>query len=486
MIPQVPPHLFVIFGATGDLAHRMLLPALFELIRSRDLAESCHVFGAAREDRSLEDFRKSVSESVTDEAHGFDAADVEAWVATRVFYYGLGRGDQDFAGLAERIGKVEAEHGLTGNRIYYLSTPPGAYEGIIRGLGEQGLSRSSGWTRLVVEKPFGHDLDSARKLNQLVGAYFDPGEVYRIDHFLGKETVQNLLAFRFANLLFESGWSRDRIERVEITASETLGLAHRAAYYERAGALRDMIQNHLTQLFTLVAMEPPSSLTAAAIQREKIKVLESVQPLDPDADVVFGQYTAGEIDGKSVPAYEDEEGIRSASDTETFVALRLRVNNWRWDGVPFYLRTGKRMAETLTQIAVRFRCAPASLFQPYQSTCGLSPNALLITLKPEEGFDLCFEVKTPGGPFRLKTERFRFRYAEAFGHDLPDAYETLLLDVMQGDQTLFVQAGEAEAAWGLYMPALENRPEVHRYAAGSWGPEAARRLLEGWLSGGAA
>jgi glucose-6-phosphate 1-dehydrogenase len=481
---QVLPHLFVIFGATGDLAHRMLLPALFGLVRSHHLADSCYVFGAAREDHSVGAFRESVQKTLTGEPHGFDAADVEAWVATRVFYYGLGKGDQDYAGLAQRLEKLEAEHELAGNRVYYLSTPPAAYEATIRGLGEQGLNRSGGWTRLVVEKPFGHDLDSARELNQLVGAYFEAGHVYRIDHFLGKETVQNLLAFRFANLLFESGWSRDRIERVEITAAETLGLAHRAAYYERAGALRDMIQNHLTQLFSLVAMEAPSSLTAAAIQREKIKVLESVQPLDPDADVIFGQYTAGEVDGKYVPGYDDEEGIQGDSDTETFAALRLRVNNWRWDGVPFYLRTGKRMAETLTQVAVRFRCAPASLFQPYQSTCGVSPNALLITLKPEEGFDLCFQVKTPGEPLRLKTERFRFRYADAFGHDLPDPYETLLLDVMQGDQTLFVQDGEAEAAWGLYMPALENRPEVHRYAAGSWGPEASRRLLGGWLAGG--
>jgi glucose-6-phosphate 1-dehydrogenase len=462
----------------------MLLPALFELSRSHEVTDRCYVFGAAREDHSDEEFRKSVRKSLMLGAHGFDAADVEAWVKTRVFYYGLGRHDQDYAGLAERIEKVEAEHDLAGNRIYYLSIPPGAYEGTIRGLSEQGLNRSGGWTRLVVEKPFGRDLDSARKLNELVCRYFASGTVYRIDHFLGKETVQNLLAFRFANLLFESGWSRDRIERIEITASETLGLAHRARYYERAGALRDMIQNHLTQLFSLVAMEPPSSLTAAAIQREKIKVLESVEPLDPDTDVVFGRYTAGEIDGKSVPGYDDEEGIQGGSDTETFVALRLRVNNWRWDGVPFYLRTGKRMAETLTQIAVRFRCAPASLFQPYQSTCGVSPNALLITLKPEEGFDLLFEVKTPGEPFRLRTERLRFRYADAFGHDLPDPYETLLLDVMQGDQTLFVQAGEAEMAWRLYMPALENRPEVHRYAAGSWGPEAARRLLGDWLSGG--
>ena len=479
-MPQIEPHLFVVFGATGDLARRKLLPALFRQIRSGALGDACYLFGVGREDIPDAEFRDILTDALDDDEHGLGDEEIRTLTEDRAYYYGLGKDDKDYAGLRDRIERVEGRHGLSGNRVFYLSIPPEVFQLTIEGLADVGLNRSAGWTRIVVEKPFGRDYESARALNDLVHRYYDEEQVFRIDHFLGKETVQNLLAFRFANLLFEKVWNRDVIEQVEITAAETLGLAGRAGYYDDAGALRDMIQNHLTQLFTLVAIEPPSQFTAHAIQREKLKVLDAVRSIDPEADVVFGQYAAGEIDGEAVPGYDDEEGIEGDSDTETFAAVRLYVDNWRWQGVPFYLRSGKRMPETCTRIAIRFRCAPVSIFQPHQDTCALDANVLLVTLKPDEGFDIRFEVKTPGEPFVLETQTLTFRYDEAFDA-LPKAYETLLVDVVQNDPTLFVQA---EAAWKLYDPILENRPPVHPYPAGAWGPDETKRLLQGWTAGG--
>ena len=473
-MPDLEPHLFVIFGASGDLTERKLLPALYRLVREHDGASPCYVLGVARSALSDDDFREQARDALTDADDGDGR--LPAWIDGHVFYESLGRDAPDYDGLRARIEALEAEHGLPGNRVFYLALPPATYPKTIEALGEHGLHRSDGWTRLVVEKPFGRDLESARKLNALIHRHFDEHAVYRIDHYLGKETVQNLLAFRFANLLFESVWNRDRIAQVEITVAEDLGLAGRAGYYDRAGALRDMIQNHLTQLFTLVAMEVPSAFEADAIRREKIKVLDSVTPLDPRRDVVFGQYVAGTVDGEAVPGYLDESDLDGASSTETFVALRLSVENWRWQGVPFLLRTGKRLPRRLTQVTVRFRRAPVSLFQPFEASCRVSANVLRITLQPDEGFDLQFEVKRPGEPFTLETQRFRFRYEDTFG-PLPDAYETLLGDVIEGDQTLFVHADEAEASWRLYAPILEDPPEPQPYPAGSWGPQAAARFL---------
>ncbi len=475
----VPPHLFVIFGATGDLTSRKLIPALFRVMQQAEGAGHGYVLGAARSDWDDDAFREEARAALLSKQHPADA--VQAW-SRRLFYHSLGRESEDYDGLKARIEALEKEHGLPGNRVFYLSMPPGAYAPTIEALGACGLNTSAGWTRVVIEKPFGRDLASARALNDQIHRHFEEPQVYRIDHYLGKETVQNLLAFRFANMLFESAWHRDRIERVEITVAEDLGLAGRAGYYDRAGALRDMVQNHLTQLFTLIAMEVPSTFNANAIRREKIKVLESVPPLDPARDVVFGQYTAGRVQGEAVPGYHAEDGIDAASRTETFVALRLRVENWRWQGVPFVLRTGKRLPLRLTQIAVRFRGAPVSIFQPYEETCRIHPNVLLITLQPNEGFDLRFEVKAPGEPFILKTQQLRFRYEDAFGA-LPEAYETLLYDVITGDQTLFVHAQEAEASWELYGPLIEQNLDVHPYPAGSWGPEATHRLVPEWTNG---
>ncbi len=470
---DIGPHLFVIFGATGDLTRRKLVPALYQLMQRRDLAQKSYVLGAARSDWSDDKFREAMRAALDE--HADADGDAQAWCDEHFFYHSVGDDASNLKGLSQRIEEIEEEHDLPGNRVFYLSVPPSVYGPTIEALGEAGLNRSEGWTRLVVEKPFGHDLESAEELNAIVHEHFTEEQVYRIDHYLGKETVQNLLVFRFANVLFENVWNRDRIEKIEIVVEESLGVGSRAGYYDRSGALRDMIQNHLTQLFSLVAMEAPTRFEAEAIRREKIKLLEAVPPIDKE-NVVLGQYDAGEADGERIPAYHDEEGVDDDSQTPTFVQLTLEVANWRWQGVPFVLRTGKALPERLTQIRVRFRCAPVSIFQPNgpsaDAACAVSPNVLIITLQPNEGFDLGFEVKRPGEPLQLETQRLHFRYHEAFG-ELPEAYETLLYDVLQGDQTLFVHADEVEASWRLYTPLLEADLPLHPYPAGSRGPDAA-------------
>jgi glucose-6-phosphate 1-dehydrogenase len=462
--------LFVIFGGTGDLAHRKLLPALYRLSHSIPPDQRFRVL-AVGTDTGMDDVK--FRQRAIEEVHRLAELQLPlAWLEQTVFYQGLGRGEpSDYRALAQRIEQLEKQERLTGNRVLYLALPPAIFAPVVRRLGEVGLHRGPGWTRLVVEKPFGSDLASAQELNRLLHQYFEESQIYRIDHYLGKETVQNLLVFRFANSLFEPLWNRDRIESVEITVAESIGVEHRARYYESAGALRDMVQNHLTQLLTLTAMEPPVSFEAEAIRHEKFKVLQAVRPIRKK-DVVFGQYTAGEINGRPVLGYRDEPGVAPDSRTETFVALRLEIANWRWHGVPFYLRTGKRLKTRVSRIVVRFRYPPVSIFQPFD--CGpIHPNQLIITIQPDEGFDLQFEVKTPGRPFRLETESLRFRYAEAFGGPLPDAYETLLLDILLGDATSFVRDDWVEASWKLYTPILQDPPPIQFYPAGSWGPEAA-------------
>lgn len=481
--PAIPPHVFVIFGATGDLTERKLLPALYHLMQRRT-SEGCYILGAARSDWDDARFRNFAREAL--EKDGVSQDDLATWCDQHIYYQCLGDSGGDISALRQKIDAIEAEHDLPGNRVFYLALPPRVFPATVEALDEHGLSSSDGFTRIVIEKPFGHDLASAKKLNDHVHQFFREDQIYRIDHFLGKETVQNLLVFRFANALFEPLWNRDRIERVEITVAESLGIGDRAGYFDRAGTLRDMIQNHLTQLFTLVAVDPPSAFTAEAIRREKVKVLQSVRPIDLGKDVVFGQYTAGTVQGEPVPGYLDAEGVADDSNTETFVALRLWVDNWRWQGVPFYLRTGKRMPEKRTQIAIRFRCAPVALFDEMDSDdTPVQPNVLLVTLQPNEGFDLRFEVKVPSDAFRLDQQQFQFRYEDAFDKDLPDAYETLLHDVIRGDQTLFIQDEEVETAWALYAVLLENDVPVHDYEAGTWGPDAVgEKLLVSWVTGG--
>ena len=469
-ISRVKPYLFVIVGGTGDLARRKLLPAFYHLTSNGDLGRG-RVLGIGRHHLTDEEYRTQMADALR--VAGC-VGDVDAWCEAHLSYHSLPEGNPEtFARLALHIDSIEVEADLSGNRVFYLSIPPEVFDDTVVGLGEAGLNKSGGWTRLVVEKPFGSDLESARKLNALMHRYFDESQIFRIDHYLGKETVQNLLAFRFANPLFEHVWNRDRVERVEIIVAEQLGVEGRAGYYEAAGALRDMIQNHLTQLMTLVAMEVPARFDAESIRFEKIKVLRSIDPIGTH-DVIFGQYAEGSIDGETVPGYRQEQGVRANSATETFAAVKLSLSTWRWKGVPFVLRTGKRMPRRLTQIAVVFRKPPVRLFEPSNET--VHPNVLLITIQPDEGISLGFEVKVPGEGYVLRKQHLHFRYDEEFGR-LPEAYETLLLDIIVGDQTLFVHADETEQSWEIYTPLLERRVPVKQYPAGTWGPASADELL---------
>lgn len=472
---RAAPATIVVLGGTGDLMHRKLLPALFRLSEQGLLHERTQIVAAARSaDQNDQGFRAWAREALKNAGH--DAARSNRWCAECVHYQTVGGGrPEDYRALAARLEALEESAGLAANRVLYLALPPQAFPGTIAGLSAAGLNRSAGWTRLVIEKPFGRDLASARELNGLVHQYFEESQVYRIDHYLGKETVQNLLVFRFANPIFETLWNRDRVESVQVTVAEQVGIEGRAGYYEQAGALRDMIQNHLTQLLTLVAMEVPSAFEADAIRNEKVKVLRALAPIVPER-VAWGQYVAGLIDGQAVSGYRQEPGVSPDSETETFVAMRLEISNWRWHGVPFYLRAGKRLARRMTQIVVTFRRPPVSVFRTY-GIDSIHRNVLVITIQPDEGFALGFEVKAPGQAVALQTQRLEFRYAEAFS-PLPDAYETLLMDVLNGDQTLFVRADEVEAAWSFYAPVLDQRPALEFYAAGTWGPPASARLLQ--------
>ncbi len=473
------PSVFIIFGATGDLAKRKILPALWQLYAQGATAKGCAIIGTSR-DASIDDakYRDDVVESVTGAHKDADQAKVRAWAEKWVFFQPA---DKDLNPLKARVEAVEQSLNLPGNRAFYLSLPPSVFPGTVQHLGEIGLNKGPAgtWTRIVIEKPFGRDLATARALNEVVHSTFDEHQVYRIDHYLGKETVQNLLVFRFANAMFESVWDRDHVESVMITVAEELGIESRAGYYESAGALRDMVQSHLTQLMTLVAMEVPAAMDADSIRAEKLKVIRSVRPLDAD-DAVLGQYEAGEVNGQKVPGYREEAGVAPDSRTDTFAAIRLNVENWRWQGVPFYLRTGKRMPKRLTEIEIKFRRAPVWMFRGQASRqdapgAELHRNTLLVTLQPDEGFSLYFDVKAPGDPFRIQRLPLHFNYAEVFSAS-PEAYETLMRDVLVGDQTLFVHAAEVEASWALYAPLLDGRRAVYPYQAGTWGPSQAAHL----------
>lgn len=458
----IQPHLLVIFGATGDLARRKLIPAFHHVLTRHGLKGRSRVLGVATSQLGDEEFRRLAAKALAEA--GVASEEAESWCASDLFYQDLEGGME---GVAQRVRQLEEEAALPGNRIFYLALPPQVFPQTVDGLGAVGLNHSPGWTRLVVEKPFGFDLDSARDLNRRIHRHFAERQVYRIDHYLAKETVQNLLVFRFANPLFETAWNRDRVAAVEITVAETLGLEGRAKYFDRAGMIRDVVQNHVMQLVALVGMEPPVRMEAEAIRDEKVKLLRSILPVDP-AGVVRGRYTAGEIDGETVPGYLEEPGVADDSDTETFASLTLRIDNWRWKGVPFRVRAGKRMGRRLTQVMVAFREPPVSLFPDHAHT-PVHGNALFVTLQPDEGFDLCFDVKTPGEDFELVERSLRFRYADEFAV-LPDAYETLLVDLLMGDRTLFVRSDEVEEAWRILAPALTHPHPPLDYPAGSWGP----------------
>ena len=476
----VDPHLFVIFGATGDLTRRKLIPSIFRVMTEDGVASAHNLLGVSRSDWSDDEFRQYTNESL--HAAGYDGSLVEEWCQERVFYHQTERGATDLDSLKDRIEAIEAELGLPGNRVFYLALPPVAFSTVIDQLGKAGLASGPGWTRLVIEKPFGHDLATAHQLNDQIHVHFDEHQVYRIDHYLGKETVQNLLAFRFSNLLFESAWNRDRVEAIEITVAETLGTEGRAAYYDRAGVIRDMVQNHITQLISLIAMEAPNAFEADEIRSQKVDVLESIAPITIE-DVVYGQYEGGVIDGEPVPAYCDDPDVALGSTTPTYVAMRLGISNWRWEGVPVFVRTGKRMPRKTTQIAVVFQRPPVCIFHGVQDTCTSHHNVVILTLQPNEGFEVRFDVKAPGSPLTLVSQPLHFDYAEAFTL-LPDAYQTLILDVMEGDQTLFVRSDEVENSWALYTPLLEMEIPVLPYAAGTWGPDEVNARLGlpgGWV-----
>jgi len=470
-------HLFVVLGATGDLMQRKLLPALYRLSDRGDLPAGSGILGVAR--RPLDDagFRDAAAGWLRAEGVGPEEK-VAAFCRESLAYHRLeNETAAGFGRLREAIERVERERRLGGNRIFYLALPLEAMGPTLEGLGTAGLNESTGWTRVVVEKPFGRDLASAEALNGTAHRHFEERQIYRIDHYLGKETVQNLLVFRFANMFVESLWNRETVERVEITVAESLGVEGRAAYYDSAGALRDMIQNHVTQVLTLIAMEPPASRSEEAIRNEKVKVLRSIARISPD-DAVRGQYATGTVDGRRVPGYREEPGVAPASSTETYVALRLRIANWRWQGVPFFLRTGKRLPAKASRVVVTFRAPPVPFFQT-EDEYEVNPDRISILIQPQEGFELAFEVKVPGREPRVQTHRMKFHYSDVFGA-LPDGYETLLLDAMLGDTTHFVRADEVEESWRLYEPLLKDPPPLVPYAAGSWGPAEAQRLLEEW------
>jgi len=467
---KLDPHLFVVLGATGDLFQRKLLPAIRTLMT--DQGAEIVVLGAATTDIDDAAFRNSSKEAL----HAAGMTDADEWCDNFLHFEPM-TGDDGYNNLAHRIAAVEKAHDLPGNRLFYLALPPRIFPTAIEQLGAAGLASSpTGWVRLVIEKPFGRDLESARQLNAIVHHDFKESQIYRIDHYLGKETVQNLLVFRFANPLFEASWNRDRVERVEITVAESLGVGTRGDYYDQAGVVRDMIQNHLTQIMTLVAMETPVTFEADAIRDEKVKVLRSIRQIDPD-QVVLGQYGAGEVDGKPADAYRDAAKVAADSDTATFAAIRFELDSWRWQGVPFFLRTGKALKEHTTQIAVTFRRPPICLFHGEQDQCIAHSNVLYMTLQPEEGFSLDIEVKEPGHDGSLRTIPLHFSYSEAFG-EIPKAYATLLADVIEGDQTLFVRSDEVEQSWRLYTPIVEADCAVYPYPAGSWGPDEATSLFD--------
>ena len=466
------PSIFVIFGATGDLSARKLLPALCKLAANGALHPLTQVLGLGRAVKTPEAFRTWAREALV--ADGLPPEQIAALIDQRLHYLPMGDGlAADYRRLGQTLDDLGRDHGVPSNVAFYMSMPPAAFPGTVSGLGEAGLNRRDGWSRLVIEKPFGRDLSTAQDLNELIHQYFTEKQVYRIDHYLGKETVQNLLVLRLGNGLIESAWNRERIESVQITVAETLGVGTRAGYYDTAGALRDMVQNHLAQLLSLVAMEVPGSFDADAIRYEKIKALRSIVPIRSER-VVRGQYAAGTIAGRRVRGYLEEDGIPKASQTETFVALEVFVDSWRWQGVPFFLRTGKCMPKRMTQIAVRFREAPVSFFRRLGCTQDTA-DILLITLQPDEGFALYFDIKVPGDPFELRRIPLRFSYKERFDV-VPEAYQTLIQDVMEGDQTLFVHASEVEESWRLFMPLIQNPPKVRPYAAGTWGPREADSL----------
>ncbi len=483
---RLEPTVLVIFGGAGDLTWRKLVPALFDLLQDRSLPAQFSIIAVDRAKLSDETLRRRLHDGVNKFSR-FGKVQSAAWnqFAQHICYQ---QGDfkkiSTYKALSAHCAKLEKEWGTKSHRIFYMATPPSMFGEIPKYLGKAGMTRDRKWSRIVIEKPIGYNLESARALNAILAANFEECQIYRIDHYLGKETVQNILAFRFANPLFEPIWNRRYVDCVTITAVEDVGVEHRGGYYDHAGALRDMVQNHLMQLLCLVAMEPMVSFDADEIRNKKVDVLHAVRPIHKDAvhqSVVRGQYGKGWVGGKKVPGYREEDGVSPQSQTETFVALRLFIDNWRWQGVPFYLRTGKRLTRQASEISIQFRGVPHQSF-PAESTLDWQPSRLVISIQPDEGIVLRFQAKHPGAKIQLRSVEMQFNYHDAFAIRSPDAYETLLWDVMKDDATLFMRADQVEAAWRLLMPVLEVWSEAPpsdfpNYAAGTWGPEDAQGLL---------
>ncbi len=477
----------VIFGAAGDLTKRKLIPALYNLKKSNLLSDNFAVIGVARAEMNDHEFRQRINNEMREFATEDIQPEVWQWLEERLYYLSGDFGDQQtFARLKEMMARIDSERNTEGNYFFYLATAPDYFATVVKSLGSVDLTNDEDnhWRRVVIEKPFGSDLDSARKLNQELKQVLNENQIYRIDHYLGKETVQNILVFRFGNGIYEPIWNRRYIDSVQITAAEKVGIEQRGGYYEKAGALRDMVPNHLLQLVTLTAMEPPISFNADAVRDEQTKILHAIQcpsPEEAGRRCVRGQYDAGKIDGQAVPAYRSEHNVAPDSTVETFVALKLLIDNWRWADVPFYLRTGKRLAARDTEIAVKFRRAPFMLFRntPVDQ---LSSNHLILHIQPDEGISMRFGAKVPGPILKIGAVDMNFDYEDYFGNTPSTGYERLLHDCMMGDATLFQRADQVEAAWSVVAPLQAvwkagSPPAFPNYKAGSWGPQEADELL---------
>src|SRR5712672_1339173 len=481
------PVTVVLFGASGDLAKRKVIPAMYDLAVHNSLGPVYAIVGFSRTAMSDESFRDTAGAAAKSisEVGPIDANKWNEFASNLYYQAGEYGNSDDFAKLAKRVEELSAQKKLGGNRLFYLSTPPEVYPHIVEQLGRAGLAKAASpdsWVRIIIEKPFGRDLATAKELNKIVLNVFEEKQVYRIDHYLGKDTVQNLLVLRFSNGIFEPLWNRNYVDHVQITAAETLGVERRGGFYETTGALRDMIQSHVLQLTSLVAVEPPASFDATAVRNEKLKVLQSVRPFDLGMvaqSVVRGQYAAGTIEGKAVPGYREEQNVSPQSRTETFVAARLLIDNCRWANVPFYLRTGKRLAKRTTEIVIQFKRAPHIVFRERE----VEPNRLVLNIQPDEGISVSFGAKRPGTEMRIGNVTMNFSYREGFGDASRSAYATLLNDCVRGDATLVDLGDSVEAAWSLVDPILDvwsaaKTAGVPKYASGSWGPKESDALLE--------